>query len=512
MYTSVANLYTPEAIAKVPAGRVVDVHFTAPEKREQAKKRVAAYCRVSTDSDEQLGSLENQMDAFRRQVALHGDWELVNIYMDEGISGTSAKRRAGFQQMIADCKAGRIDYIITKSISRFARNTMDCLNYVRELQALGVELFFEKEGIDTADSYSEMLLTVMAAFAQEESRSISENVKWGIRKRFEEGRETRVPIYGYRHTDQELYIIVPEEAAIVKEVFTRYAHGETPSRILKDLIDRNVPPPAGDSWKLLQLARMLHNEKYTGDVVLQKHYVESHLTHKEVKNRGEVPLYHIHNAHPAIIDRRLFAQAAAVARMRQVKTGNSSYPYDRMLNCPRCGETLIHGSLYPVYFGGRQVLGGGWGCYGPRGCGHFLMLQPLLDEAMLTAYREKYGQALEQVDYYWLDELVEKITFEADRVSVLWRDGGSAGIQLHLTHGDMLPSRAAEKYNAYLDKVRTRKTKVKGKFTMGLHPSSAPQKEGPPFEDTKSGGSRSECQAQSCRLLPCQHQAEGAGG
>lgn len=179
-----------------------------------------------------------------------------------------------------------------------------------------------------------------------------------MRKRFEEGREPRIPIYGYRHTKEEMYVIVPEEAAIVREIFMRYAHGETPSEIMQDMIARNVPPPAGSKWKLLQFQHMLHNEKYTGDVVLQKHYIESHLTHKEVKNKGEVPLYHIHNAHPAIIDRRLFAQAA-VARMREVKTSNSSYPYDTMLHCPICGQTLVHGALYPVYCGEKLLHNGG---------------------------------------------------------------------------------------------------------------------------------------------------------
>ncbi len=471
MYTSIANLYTSEAVSKAPTGRVIDVHFPGSEKRKAGKTRVAAYCRVSTDSDEQLGSLENQLCSFRHQVALHKNWELINVFVEEGMSGTGTKHRAGFQRMIEDCKTGKIDYIITKSISRFARNTMDCLNYVRQLQSFGVELFFEKEGIDTADSYSEMLLTVMAAFAQEESRSISENVKWGMRKRFEAGQEMRVPIYGYRHTEEELYIIVPEEAAVVKEIFTRYVHGETPSQIMKDMIARKVPPPAGTGWKLLQIARMLHNEKYTGDVVLQKHYVENHLTHKEVKNRGELPLYHIYNAHPAIIDRHLFAQAAAVARMRQVKTGNSSYPYGGMLPCPHCGETLVHGSLYPLYFGGRQVLGGGWGCYGPKGCGRFLMIQNLLDEAMLAAYREKYGTSLERVDYCWLDDLVEKITLAEDRVHVLWKDGGESEILLRLPHPHYRPGSAAERYNAFLEKVRSGEAKTKGKFIMGLHPA-----------------------------------------
>lgn len=457
-----------DAMAQAPSGRVIDVHFEGLENRLKGKKRVAAYCRVSTDSDEQLGSLENQMEAFRYQVMLHDDWELVNLYTDEGITGTSTKHRAGFQRMIGDCKAGKIDYIITKSISRFARNTMDCLNYVRELQAMGVQLYFEKEGIDTAESISEMLLTVMAAFAQEESRSISENVKWGMRKRFEAGQEWRIPVYGYRHTEQEMYVIVPEEAAIVREVFIRYVHGETPREIIQDMTARQIPPPAGESWKLLQIARMLHNEKYTGDVVLQKHYIESHLTHKEVRNRGEVPLYHIYNAHPAIIDRHLFAQAAAISRMRRVRTGNSTYPYGTMLRCPHCGETLVHGALYPVYFGGRHVRSGGWGCYGPKGCRQFLLIQNLLDGAMLKAYRRKYGEAPARVDYYWLEDLVERIVLREERVIIRWKDGKKSRIRLKLPHEHYHPATAAARYNEYLERVRSGEARTKGKFTMGL--------------------------------------------
>lgn len=468
MYTSAADLYTPEAIAQTPAGRVINVYYDGTRKKQIIKKRVAAYCRVSTDSDEQLGSLENQMAAFRHQVMLHDDWELVGLYTDEGITGTSIKHRTGFRQMVEDCKAGKIDYIITKSISRFARNTMDCLNYVRELQAMGVQLFFEKEGIDTAESISEMLLTVMAAFAQEESRSISENVKWGMRKRFEAGQEWRIPIYGYRHTKDEMYIVVPEEAAIVKEIFARYAHGETPSEIIKDMIDRNVPPPAGDRWKLLQIARMIHNEKYVGDVVLQKHYIESHLTHKEVRNYGEVPLYHVYNAHTPIIDRHIFAQAAAVSRMRQVRTGNSSYPYDTMLKCPYCGETLVHGALYPVYFGGKHVQNGGWGCYGPKGCRQFLLIQNVLDSALLAAYQEKYGDRPEKVDYYWLDDLINRIKIEEDVVVIYWKDGQEMQRRLTFLHEHYHPAVAAERYNEYLEKVRKGEAKTKGKFIMGL--------------------------------------------
>ena len=172
--------------------------------KPRSRKRVAVYCRVSTDKDDQLDSLENQMKSFQLKIQQNKDWKLVKIYADEGISGTSMKRRIQFLEMIEDSKAGKIDYILCKSISRFARNTVDTLTTVRELQRFGVQVFFEKENIDTANSISEMLLTIMASFAQEESRSISENVKWGIRKRFEEGKEKKVPLYGFYHTEDEL--------------------------------------------------------------------------------------------------------------------------------------------------------------------------------------------------------------------------------------------------------------------------------------------------------------------
>lgn len=410
MVTSVAKFYTPESIAAGDTERTVRIHREVPALTETPrKKRVAAYCRVSTDRVEQLGSLENQMEAFRSQLTLHDDWELVGIYADEGRSGTSVKGRPEFLRMIGDCKAGRIDTILIKSISRFARNTLDCVSLVRELRDCGVQIYFEKENIDTSEINSEMLLVIMASFAQEESRSISENVKWGIRKRFESGREMKVPIYGYRHTDEELYIIVPEEAKVVEEIFRRYVHGGTPTELVRDLTARRVPPPAGDCWKLLQISRMLHNEKYVGDVVLQKHYVESHLTHREVRNNGELPLIHIRNAHPAILDRHLFVQAQQILAMRQLKTGNSSYPYGTMLQCPRCGRTLIHGSLYSVPFGGERVHRGGWGCYGPEGCRGYLVIQNLLDRTLRGLFAEKYGTEMNSVEFYWLDDTMEEV-------------------------------------------------------------------------------------------------------
>lgn len=430
-------------------------------------KRVGAYCRVSTDSDEQQESLENQINAFNHQMMIRDDWKLEKIYVDEGITGTSVKKRTGFQQMIRDCMDGHIDCIITKSISRFARNTADCITYVRKLQAMGVQVYFEKEGIDTSDSYSEMLLTVMAAFAQEESRSISENVKWSMRKRFSAGEEIPVPIYGYRHTKEELYQIIPEEADIVREIYSRFVHGEMYGEIMRDMIRRGVQPPAGKTWNIPQLRRMLRNEKYVGDVTLQKNYIVDHLTHREVRNHGEVPMVHIRNAHPAIIDRHLFDQAQVIFSMRNVSQGNSTYPYRTMLKCPLCGEMLLHGSLNAMYFGGKKMRhGGGWGCYGEKGCRRFLLIQQFLDQAVLDAYESRYGMKKEQVDYYWLDDLVKRIRLTRNRVTVFWKEGGKTEGVYAFTHEEQQPIHAAQRYNEYLKKADQHRRQYK--HMMGL--------------------------------------------
>lgn len=432
------------------------------------RKRVAAYCRVSTDKDAQIESLENQMEAFRFRAAQHGDWDLINVYADEGLSGTSMKHRVKFLEMIEDCKAGKIDYILTKSVSRFARNTVDALTTVRELQSYGVQLFFDKEGIDTADSLSEMVLTIMASFAQEESRSISENVKWGIRKRFEAGDEVKVPLYGFYHTDDELFLVQPEEAEIVREVFERYVHGEMPQSILNDMIARGVKPPAGDCWKRLQLDRMIKNEKYAGDVVLQKTYIENHLTHKQIRNRGDLPRFRVENAHAAIVDRHIFNQAQQITAMRKVKDGNCTYPYGEMLRCPHCGKPLMHGSLNNFYYDGIKIQNGGWGCYGEGGCGEYLLIQNNLDAAMIEAYEGKYGERKEHVDFYWLDDNVESIELGEDTVTIHWQDGGTSVVEMEFAGEGFKPTSYSNFYNAFLDRIRSGEKKNKYKNLMGL--------------------------------------------
>ena len=437
--------------------------------KPRSRKRVAVYCRVSTDKDDQLDSLENQMKSFQLKIQQNKDWKLVKIYADEGISGTSMKRRVQFLEMIEDSKAGKIDYILCKSISRFARNTVDTLTTVRELQRFGVQVFFEKENIDTANSISEMLLTIMASFAQEESRSISENVKWGIRKRFEEGKEKKVPLYGFYHTEDELFLVRDDEAEIVREIFERYVQGETPTEIMNDMIARGVKPPSGDCWKRLQFDRMLKNEKYVGDSLLQKTYVESHLTHRQIRNRDEtLPQFLVKDGHCAIVDRHVFDQAQKIMGMRRFGSGNTTYPYAEMLKCPCCEQPLVHGSLSNFTYKGERIRNGGWGCYGKNGCAKYLIIQNFLDAAVIEAFYEKYGERKERVDFYWLDDTVERIELDKTRVTIHWQDGEATRVKMAISDERFAPSEYADYYNGFLGRIAGGEQKNKYRNLMGM--------------------------------------------
>lgn len=432
------------------------------------KIRVAAYCRVSTDNDAQLDSLDNQIEGFQKELSKHNNWEMVKIYADEGITGTSAKKRPQFMEMMAACKDGKIDRIITKSISRFARNTLDCLEYVRELKTYGVSIFFEKENLDTANSISEMMLSIMASFAQEESRSISENLKWGIRKRFEEGIEIKVPLYGYRHSGKESFQIVPEEAKIVREIYERYVHGEEPLLILNDLIRRRVTAPSGKKWNRLQIDRILTNEKYSGASMMQKTFVVDHLTHRQVKNRGEVPMFYLEDAHAAIIEKHLFDQVQTIRRMKNTQNRNSTYPYGEMLKCPHCGKTLVQGSLSNFYYNGHTIKNGGWGCYGEGGCRSYLLMRNVLDEALLKAYALKFLDRIDSVEFYWIDEKIDAITLTDDKVTIKWKDGTESKEKLNYPKAHLKAEAFASTYNAYIGRMRKGEIKKRKKNLMGL--------------------------------------------
>ena len=271
-----------------------------------SKRRVAAYARVSSDSDEQFTSYEAQVDYYTHLIKSNPDWVFVDVYTDEGITGTNTNHRSGFNLMIADALAGKMDLIITKSISRFARNTVDTLSNVRALKERNVEVYFEKDNIYTFDSKGEVLLTILSSLAQEESRNISENVTWGHRKRFSDGKVSLAykSFLGYKKgPDKEHPLeIVEEQAEIVRRIYTMFIDGKTPFTIAKILTDEGIPTPGGkNTWRYAVVESILTNEKYKGAALLQKKYTVDFLQHKMVENRGEVPQYYIEHSHDAII-------------------------------------------------------------------------------------------------------------------------------------------------------------------------------------------------------------------
>ena len=261
---------------------------------------------MSTDQDEQLSSYENQVNYYREYILKHEDYELVDIYADEGISATNTKKRDAFNRLIQDCRGGKVDRILVKSISRFARNTLDCIKYVRELKELGIGVTFEKENIDSLDSKGEVLLTIQSSLAQDESRSISENSTWGIRKKFERGvvRVNTTNFMGYDKDEKGNLIINHEQAKVVRYIFDRFLEGYSPEFISKELRELEIPGCTGKAkWCPSAIWKMLQNEKYKGDALLQKTYTVDFLTKKRIYNDGQVNQYYIENNHEPILDR-----------------------------------------------------------------------------------------------------------------------------------------------------------------------------------------------------------------
>ena len=304
--------------------------------------RVAAYARVSTDSDEQFTSFEAQVDYYTRQITANADWALVEVYTDEGISGTNTKKRDGFNRMIADALAGKIDLIITKSISRFARNTVDTLTAVRQLKEKGVEVYFEKENIYTMDSKGELLITIMSSLAQEESRSISENVAWGKRAKCEEGK-VYLPykqFLGYEKGSDGQPQIVVEQAETVRLIYKLFLDGLMPSGIAKRLEAMGILSPAGKQrWQPGTVESILTNEKYKGDALLQKTFCVDFLTKKMKRNEGELPQYYVEQSHPAIVSPEVFDEVQQeLKRRREARYVGRSGCFSSMIVCGECGS------------------------------------------------------------------------------------------------------------------------------------------------------------------------------
>ena len=305
------------------------------------RKRVAAYCRVSTGKDAMLHSLSAQVSHYSAYIQARPGWEYAGVYADEAFTGTK-NERPRFQQMLSDCRAGKIDLILTKSISRFARNTLTMLETVRELKTLGVDVFFEEQNIHSMSGDGELMLTILASFAQEESRSVSDNCKWRIRKDFSEGRPMNLPLlYGYKSMQGKI-AVDEEEAAVVRSVFKEYLSGAGSPRIAARLREAAIPRRFGGTWTATAVIEMLSNEKYTGDSLLQKTYTEDHLSKKTKKNRGELDRYYAENTHPAIIDHETYERAQQImARRREEinirKPTGARYPLTGKIVCGRCG-------------------------------------------------------------------------------------------------------------------------------------------------------------------------------
>ncbi len=325
------------------------VRIIEPTIVKKTKKRVCAYARVSTDHVKQGESLENQIDYYERLIAANPEYEFVGIFADRGISG-STENRPEFKRMLELAEEGAIDLIITKSISRFARNTTVVLQRVRELKEIGVEVRFEKENINTLSGDGELMLTVLSSFAQEESKNISENIKWAIRKKFERGELmiNTERFLGYDKDKHGNLIINEEEAEIVRRIFAEYLRGKGAFTIAKDLNASGIPTVTDGIWQESTILNMLKNEKYKGDAILQKYYTPDHLKKATVRNNGELDSYYIENNHPAIISNMDWDNVQKELRERALAKGNvgdkskyqKRYPLTGMLYCGKCGATL----------------------------------------------------------------------------------------------------------------------------------------------------------------------------
>ena len=395
-------------IIEIPAS----MRESAGRKNTVRKLRVAAYCRVSTEEEEQQGSFEIQKLYYTEKINSTPEWEVAGIYADDGISGVHTKKRDGFNQMIQDCKKRKIDLILTKSISRFARNTLDSIQYVRMLKQMGIAVVFEKENINTATMNSEIILTVLSAFAQAESESISQNVARGKRMGYKHGKFA-FPygrIIGYRKGADGKPEIIPEQAEIIRLIFNSYLQGDSLQSIKAKLETAGALTARGNTaWSAQSIQRILQNEKYCGDVLLQKTFTEDVLTGVHKKNTGQLPQYYIENYHDGIVSKQMFrevqteiarrnSKSAANQRKRRRGRYNSKYALSERLVCRDCGSPYkrvtwnIHGR--------KQIV---WRCvnrieYGTKFCGNSPSIpEEELHRAILKAVQDLAANFTDEV-------------------------------------------------------------------------------------------------------------------
>lgn len=313
-----------------------------PQKpRLEQPKKVAAYARVSTGKDAMLHSLSSQVSYYSSLIQNHAGWLYAGVYSDESLTGTKDSR-SGFQNLLADCRAGKVNMILTKSISRFARNTVNLLETVRELKLLGVDIFFEEQNIHTLSAEGELMLTILASYAQEESLSASENQKWCVRKGFENGELLNWRfLFGYS-ISKDCIEVDEETAPVVQEIFDRVIAGDSFGSISRDLNEKGVSGPLGGKWRVQRVHDIVSNEKYTGNAMLQKHYRNNHLEKKKCRNSGELPMFFAEETHPAIIDKDTFNAAQVVLqRMKEAAQGRprpQKSEFTGKIYCPFCGK------------------------------------------------------------------------------------------------------------------------------------------------------------------------------
>ncbi|OOM58472.1 recombinase family protein [Clostridium beijerinckii] len=373
---------------------------------------MAAYCRVSTDQLEQLSSYEAQVNYYTNYINGHPDYECAGIYADEGISGTNTKKREQFNKMIEDCKAGKIHMIITKSISRFARNTLDTLNYVRTLKELGIGVIFEKENINTLDSKGEVLLTILSSLAQEESNNLSQVSTWGIRRRFEQGKVTinEKKFLGYDKDANGNLIINKKQAKIVRKIYKDYLDGKGANRIARSLEEEKIQGWNGKSkWYESTISSILSNEKYKGDALLQKTYTVDFLTKKRVENKGEVPQYYVEDSHEAIIDKEMWEAVqlemerrrafAEKHKLQKTDHGLKDNPLAGKIICGNCGRAFGR----RTWKGTNEILKRKvWFCNGRyeekgiKGCDN----KHIDDRVLNQAFVDTFNAMIENKDYF----------------------------------------------------------------------------------------------------------------
>ncbi len=383
-------------VTVIPA--TLNLHTKTPTK-ERVRRRVAGYARVSTDSDEQFTSYEAQVDYYTKFIQENPDWDFVEVYTDEGISAVNTRHRDGFNRMVADALDGKIDLIVTKSVSRFARNTVDSLTTIRKLKEAGCECFFQKENIMTFDSKGELLITIMSSLAQEESRSISENVTWGQRKRFSDGKVS-IPygqFLGYRKGADGLPEIVPEEAEIVRRIYIMFMDGKSTNAIATLLTEEGIPTPGKKTvWQKATVDSILTNEKYKGSALLQKSFTVDFLTKKTKMNEGEVPQYFVEESHPAIIEPWAWEQVQVEFHRRKKSRHRHRQVsvFSGKIFCGDCGE--MYGSkVWHSTSKYRRII---WQCNGKFEGEQKCQTPHLTDEQIKSLFLAALGEYLSDRD------------------------------------------------------------------------------------------------------------------